>query len=43
LECGRNDQFKPETEFIAGATNDGGNDLLKIFKTILLFLYSSII
>jgi hypothetical protein len=27
VECGRNDQFKTETEFITGATNDQGNDI----------------
>jgi hypothetical protein len=27
FECGRNDQFKTETEFITGATNDQGNDI----------------
>ncbi len=27
MECGRNDQLKPETEFITGATNDQGNNI----------------
>jgi hypothetical protein len=27
FECGRNDQFKAETEFITGATNDQGKDI----------------
>ncbi len=39
FECGRNDQFKPDTEFITGAKNDPGNDTFCIWKITNIALH----